>query len=377
MSLGTPRHRSTARGSTRTRSVVFLALVVVSLAVAPATAAAQDSRTGGSVVVGEGETTGDLQAFAGNVVVLGTVDGDLEAFAGNVRIVGTVTGNVSGAAGNVVVAGTVEGDVEVSGGNVELQEGSSIGGTFQAGAGVVTIGGSIGEDARVGGEEIVVGPTASIEGDLEYNGPLTVADGATIGGETIRNEDLGTDQQLPAIPGAYVSAYFFLVNLLVGLLLLAVFPSFSRGLVDRTTDRPGITGLVGFGAFVGIPIALVLVAITVVGFPLSVAGFFVWVLGIWIGSIYGRYLVGAWLLEQVDRENRWLALVVGVIVVAVAVRIPIVGGLLDLAVLIWGLGALALGLVAAYRRGRGTSGAAAEAGAPEEGGPAEPAAGGS
>lgn len=355
-------------GGTRTRAgrVWVVLLLVVALAGAPGVAVAE-SRTGGSVVIEAGETTGDVEAFAGDVVVRGTVDGDLQAFAGNVRIQGEVTGSVEAAAGNVVVAGTVGGDVSAAGGNVEVAETGAVGGDLEAGGGTVVVNGRVDGDARVGAGQIALGPTARIGGDFEYDGELERSDGAQVGGTVTRNPDLAVGGPLPQIPALVFSAYFVLVNLVLGAVLLLAFPAFARDMVDRTVDRPGATGLVGLGALVFLPIGLGLLAVTIVGIPFTLVGLLVWGIGIWLGLVYGRYLLGAWLLSLVDRENRWLALLVGVLVMVVVTRVPIVGGLADLAVLVWGLGALALGLYGSYRKRQSEGGPAEETAGAEPG----------
>lgn len=338
--------------SLSTRVVVVLVVAALIVASAPGIAVAE-SRTGGSVVIDADETTGDIEAFGGDVVVRGVVDGDLQAFAGNVRIQGEVTGNVDTAAGNVIVLGTVGGDVSAGAGNVEIAETASIGGNLEAGGGTVVINGQIDGSARVGAGQITVGPTAQIGGTFEYDGDLSQSDDAQIGGEVIRNPDLDTGGgPVPQIPAVAFSVYFLLVNLVLGALLLLAFPRFAAGMVERTMERPGMTGLVGFGTLVLVPIALVLVAITVIGIPLTVAGFVVYLFGIWLSIVYGRYLLGAWLLSLFDRENRWLALVVGMLVMVVVRRLPVVGGIADFAVLVWGLGALAMALYGGFRSRR-------------------------
>jgi len=341
--------------------VVLLVAVLVCLAIVPAPAVAEP-RAGGSVVVEAGETTGDLEAYGGDVAIRGTVDGDLQVFAGNVRILGEVTGDVETASGNVVISGTVGGDVSASGGAVQLTENATVGGTFEAGAGSVLIDGRVGGPARVGAGDIVLGPTASIGGDLEYDGNLTRSSGATVGGEVVNNPDLEIGDPLPSIPGFVFGVYVFLVNLVVGAVLLLVFPRFTRGMAERTVERPARTGAVGLLALVGTPILLVLLAITIVGIPLALAGAIVYGLAVWLGVVLGRYVLGAWLLSFVDVDNRWAALMLGTVVMVPVTRIPILGGLLDLVVLLLGLGALAYGLYRGYRaRRRGRSSNAATA----------------
>jgi len=353
----------TAR-SRPSRLLVLLVVATVALSVMPGLAAAEP-RTGGTVVVEAGETTGSIEAFGGDVVVRGTVDGDLSGFAGSVRVAGTVTGSVSGAAGDVEIDGHVGGDVNVAGGHVSVGPDATIEGNLQAGAGTVHIFGRVLGDAKVGAGTIRLGPTARIEGDLEYDGTLERDEAAVVGGTVTRNPDLGVGV-LPDISALVFSVYFFLVNLVVGLLLLFVFPRFSTGLAERTADRPGVTALAGIAALFGTPIALVLVGITIVGIPIALAGLLSYLLAVWAGSIYGRYVVGAWLLDLADYRNRWAALLVGMLAMVVVRRLPVVGGLLDFFVLLLGLGAVLLGLIRAYR-GRG--GAEADE-APEGGQPA-------
>ncbi len=352
----------------RSRQLLLLAIVsLLALSTMPGLAAAE-TRAGGSVVVDADETTGDLEVFGGDVTIRGTVDGDLRAFGGNVRIEGTVTGDVEAASGNLYISGTVEGNVQTGSGNVQLTESATVGGNFEAGAGTVIVAGSVDGNAKIGAETITLAPTASIGGNFEYDGTLDRADGAQVGGTVTQNPDLSIGGPIPQIPDLFFSVYFLVVNFVVGAILLLAFPAFSRGLVERTRERPGVTGVVGLGTLIATPVALVLIAITIVGIPISLVGLFVYIVGIWLGVVYGRYLLGAWLLSLADYENRWVALVVGLVVMAAATRLPVVGGIADLAVLVWGLGALAMGVYAGYRNRR-SGGQIREAAAP--GGTAE------
>jgi len=62
---------------------------------------------------------------------------------------------------------------------------------------------------------------------------------------------------------------------------------------------------------------------------------------VWAATVYGAVVLGTWLLSLGDYRNRWAALVVGVVAVTVVQRIPVVGGVARLVVLVIGLGALA------------------------------------
>jgi cytoskeletal protein CcmA (bactofilin family) len=353
------------------RGVALLLVGVLVLGTVPGVVAAE-TRTGGSVVVGEDETVSDLTAFGGTIIVRGTVEGDLTGFGGNVMVErgAEVTGDVEATAGNVRVAGSVGGDVTATGGNVLVAESATIEGDFEAAAGGIVVAGTVGGDARLAGGSITLASTATIDGNVEYgvdDREDFSNEGATIGGTLTRNDDIsvGGGFDVPDVSGPIFGIYGFLVNLLVGALLLLVFPDTSERVAEAVEDAPIRTGAIGLGTLIGVPIALVVVAITIVGIPITLAGFVAYALAIWIGTIYGRYAVGSTLLSYTEVENRWADLLAGLVVVAVLVRIPFVGWLFELLVLLLGLGAMAVLL---YRFVRGQRGGEtvepAEEGAP-------------
>ncbi|TMT85128.1 cell shape determination protein CcmA [Haloterrigena sp. H1] len=344
------------RGNRRPQFVVALLIAVVVIGTVPAVVAGQSApQAGGTVVVEEGETVDDLQAVGGTVIVRGTVTGDVSAAGGDVRIeeTGQVDGNLEGGAGSVTIAGTVDGDVEVGAGSVTVAENGTVNGTFTAGAGTVVIDGTIGSDAEIGAETIRLGETATIAGDLRYDGDLEGNTDA-VAGDIEEDPALGVDVAPTVQPFAswLFAVYSFVVNLLLGAILLALFPRFSDRVADRVARGPIRTGLVGLGVFVGIPLLLIALAITIVGIPLSLIGILVFALLLWIGAIYGFFAVAAWILSLVGLGNRWLALIVGLLIGAALTLVPIVGDVINLFVLLLGLGAIARALYG--RRGADT-----------------------
>ena len=106
----------------------------------------------------------------------------------------------------------------------------------------------------------------------------------------------------------------------------------------------------GLLTVVAVPVLLVVLVVTIVGIPLALVGAIVFGLLVWAALIYGRFAVGSWLLSLADVDNRWLALLVGLIVLGLAARISWVGGVIDFVVLLLGLGAIAALGYAGYRR---------------------------
>ncbi|WP_135827689.1 polymer-forming cytoskeletal protein [Halorussus halobius] len=326
--------------------------VVVALAAVPAPVAAQETRSGGTVTVEADETVdGDLTAFGGTVVVRGTVDGNLTAAAGNVLVAGQVNGDLEAFAGNVRINGTVTGDASAVGGNVFLDEGGRVDGALEAGAGNVVVEGEVGGDARLGAETVTVGPSAVVGGDLAYGGDLDLADGASVAGEVREESNVNPDVGPVGgtLPGWVSWAYGLLANLVLGAIAVLAFPRFSDGLADRVAGDPLRSGGVGLLLLVGVPVLLVLLAISLVGIPLALVGAFAYAFVLWLGYVYGAFAVGTLLLGLADAANRWLALAVGLVAVSLVGIVPVVGGLVEFAVLLLGLGALALGVRNRYR----------------------------
>ncbi len=338
------------------RGIVLLLVTVVLLGVVPGVAAAEE-QVGGSVIVDENETVSeDLTAIGGSITVRGTVEGDVQAIGGDVVIEdgAEVTGAVEATAGSVRIDGNVGGNVTVAGGSVSVGQPGSIGGAFQASTGSVVVAGSVEGDAKLGAGSITLAPTATFGGDVEYDvgddGEFT-NDGADVAGEIIENPDLEAggdlfDFNIPEFSGPIFGVYGFLVNLVAGGLLLLVVPETSRRIGETVTEKPLRTGAIGLAALIGVPIVFTLLAISIVGIPIAFAGLMAYGLAIWLAGVYARYAIGEWVLSYTDTDSRWAALGVGLVLVAVLVRIPFVGWVVDLVVPLLGLGAIA---VLAYR----------------------------
>lgn len=332
----------------RTTLVLFLTVALVTTAFSGVAAA--ETRAEGTVVVEEGETVDSLTAIGGSVVVRGTVDGNLEGVAGSVVIeqTGVVRGDVSMTAGSVRIDGQIDGDVEVAAGSVSVTENAEIGGTLKAGTESVDIAGRIGGNAVLGAARVTLTDTATIDGNVRYDEDASFDDqGASIGGTVTAESSLSIGGfGIPRIPGWVFSGYAMAVNLVVGAILLLVVPGFSRRVTDTVEGEPLRSVGIGVLALFGVPIGLVLLALTIVGIPLTIVGAILFGLTAWFAVIYGRIAIGTWALAQADVDNRWLALFAGVVGLGLLGQIPVLGGLLTLATFLLGLGAIALSLIA-------------------------------
>jgi cytoskeletal protein CcmA (bactofilin family) len=319
--------------------------------------AAAETRAGGSVTVAEDETVSGLTVASGTVVVRGTVDGDLDGIAGSVVIAptGTVTGDVTVAAGNLRIEGTVAGSVDTGSGTVTLASGGQVGGDFTVGAETVLIAGRVDGTATVGAESITLAQSGAVGGDLRYdpNGEFR-DEGGAVGGSVVTDGSIGIGGfTLPPIPWGLFTGYFLLVNLFLGAIALALAPETTDRIGDAVTDQPLVSVGVGVVSMLAIPALLILLAATVVGIPLMLIGFLLFALLLWLSLVYGQFAAARWALGLANVDNRWLALVVGVLGFGAAGQLPLIGGLVTLSFVLLGLGAVTL---VGIRKRRGGSG---------------------
>lgn len=379
-------------GSPPSRRLLVAALVaLVALGAVPGTVAAETT-VRPTVVVGPGETVSeDLTAAGGTVLVRGTVDGDLTALAADVLVTGEVTGDVTAVGGRVEITGRVGGDVRAFGGA------TIVSGDLERD--LDTIGGLLAVEGRVGGAVDAIGVLVTVEqggtveGRLETSAVSTTVNGSVLGGggaAVNQTQSLDADAAAPLAetpprraslpPAAAVAAgpmqlrprnpfrlsvldsYGFLVNLLLGVVLVALLPRFSSRVASLVARAPLRAGAFGLATSLLAPLVLLLFGLSLFGIPLAIAGAALLVVLWWVGAVYGRFAVGMWLLAAVPRalsaldgdwepaENRWAGLLVGVFGVALLARIPYLGPVVDAVVALLGVGALVQLTTRAYRR---------------------------
>jgi hypothetical protein len=241
-------------------------------------------------------------------------------FNGHATIEGTVREDLFVMNGDTEIVGTVNGDVVVFNGDVAVRSGAEIG------------------------------------GDLVTQSTPQVEDGATIRGSQT-NVATKFDYDMGAFAGRFVWWLGYTVSVLIlGLLLLAFAPLLDEAVVETVRARLGSSIGWGVALFFLLPIAAVFLLVTVVGIPLGLFVLFALALIYTIGYTVATHGVGRLVMRS---SSRYVAFLVGLVILRALALIPIVGGLLWLLASVWGLGLLAV----AIRAGR-TPRAVTAAGAP-------------
>lgn len=323
---------------------------------------------------------GPLLLAGERVRIDGIVDGDVYAAGNNISVTGEVKGDIIAAAQNITVAGNVQGDLRLAAQNVRLQgvtSGSStifcqfldfnrqavmerdmlvlsnscslegnvqrnLKGSMQT----MYLSGTIGQDVElfdVGQLELA---GAEIGGDLLYRSfnKAVIAPGTLIGGE-----EHWTESIKPSAPPTTVSYGSMIGSLLIKLAgLLIVWgvlglwrPGFWQQLTQPARNNPlGSTGI-GLLLLLATPLLTILLLVTVIGIP---AGFLV--LAVYSIALYLSILVAAQYLTELlkprinySAHDIWLVLVI-LLVLLLAVKIPYGGWIIGMFILSLGLGSI-------------------------------------
>jgi hypothetical protein len=357
-----------------------LRLLIVLLALSLPTFALERRRSD-FVTVAANETVDDTLLATGNTVrIEGVVNGDLLAFGRTVEIRGTVKGDLVSLAKRTLVSGTVEGRIytfseslDLDGllghnlygfaQNLRVNDRGRVGEGILAAAGDVTIegevkrsvdlltsgnadvSGSIGRDLTVSGVSLTLTNTARVGGNLNAHlrqlKEAHIADGATITGKRVIQVNVRHSQFTR--PRFYFhQAVWFAAAMLVGWLGLLLFPGFFRATTQAVGSGWLSLGL-GLGVLTGVPVAMVVAAITLIGIPISLMLLAVYLAAIYLAKVWVGAFLGRMLLKPsgATKGDWMLGLLVGLLILTIIGFIPYLGGLVRLGVACMGLGAFA------------------------------------
>lgn len=326
----------------------------------------------GESVTVDGVVTGNLIAFSRRVTVRGTVKGDLVTGAQRVEIAGPIEGNVVSVSETVSVQGPVgkslhsfgqhvglgregrvEGDVFAFASETDLD--GRVGRDLLAFSGLTNLRGEVARHASAWTGRLRVEAPAKIGGNLTAHvdkpNAVFVDPQATVGGKTETRLDKARQRNRFVRPGFYLwKAIWLAAAFVTGLVAYRFFP---RLFSARLADAGGLGRALGIG-FLGLvapPVAIILAGLTMVGLPLALVALGLYLAALYLSSIIAGAVLGRVLLAGTGGPGPAfaLALLVGLLVVAVAGSIPYLGALLRSLVMLAGLGIGIMQIRRAYR----------------------------
>ena len=316
----------------------------------------------------EQRADGDVVAAAGRIAIDAGVAGDAVLAAGSVDVRGPVADDLRAAGGIITLAGSVQGEALVAGASVHITPEADLAGRAWLAGNEVTIAGRLRNEVKAYGRHITVsgdieGPVAlsgeridiaagaNLRGDLSYSSTqdIVIDPQARIAGKVTREPGVF---QMPRpqlhIPGLSAARPLLLFGLIAaGILLYAVFPRYTAN-AARTLHAAPLKSLgLGTALFFSAPPIILLLVITIIGIPVALVVAALYAVALLAGYLIAAFFVGDRLLRLIgksDVSTAWRALSLAVALAALWLlrHIPYAGGLIVLAALLFGVGALAL-----------------------------------
>jgi len=326
--------------------------------------------TGGNIVV-DAPVKGDLITFAGNIDINFPVEEDTHAYGGNINVNSVLNGDLMTGGGNIRIKDNVSGDIRAMGGTVEIE--GTVGGDIQAVGGNILINGdNVGGDISVLGGALTV--ESDVDGNLEFEGGDITIKGVVNGNVTVKVESLKltedalikgnlhyTSQVEPdfneeqvegsiekgvvvkkavspfkGIVGKILGAIALLV---ISIIIVLILPTTSNTLAENIKKHFWKSLLFGLIALIVVPVASIIIAITVIGLPVALVLLVLYILALYLSKIFAALWLGKLILGN-PKKNLILAMIIGIIIYVLLVNIPYIGGWIRFVAVLLGLGAM-------------------------------------
>lgn len=334
----------------------------------------------GEMVEFSGKINGDLYIVGNQVLVSGEVDGDLLAVGSEISITGVVTQNVRAMGAQITIEGDVGRNISLAGVNINSSDSSYIAGSLSGVAGNISLSGPVGGNVNATGGsfeikstvkgnveastgQLKLAPGAEILGDLNYrsDNEAEISDKTSVAGKISRHSSgngavEGAKYNLEKITGGWTKTgrvFSFFAILLMGLVLIKLFPSFFKSSLDILNKSPLKSLGIGFVGAFSFPFIIVFILITFIGIPLALTLFVFYVFALYISKVFIILWTGIFLFEKTNQKAGFgWAFVLGLIVYSVIVTLPVLGSILTFLATLAGFGIILINTKRTYLSAR-------------------------
>lgn len=316
----------------------------------------------------KGNVMGDVIIAASKELTIdGDVEGDVIAVAETITINGQVNGNVRIAAADITINNKVGKNATIAAGHATFTENADIGWTLSFVAGELNIncpingnlygyGGDINIDSTIGNNvtlfldelgQLNLLEKTEIGGKLEYRGEknAVIDDAASINGDTIHKlipASVNNARDFLArfsIYGKFISLFSLL---LIGTLIISIFIKTSDKITHELSVNPAQKMLWGLLILIAFPVCLILLAITIIGAPLSLIGLGIYLFINYISTIFVGLFIGDKILNYKKNKSVnpvWI-MMLGTLIFVILKNIPYIGWVFGFVGIIWFLGTI-------------------------------------
>lgn len=218
----------------------------------------------------------------------------------------------------------------------------------------VFINGTIIDDITIKADEVVIGNDAQILGDLnveasqepenvvghvdgEYNFEQRIVEETSEDVAAANNEGSGFD-----VFGAIRNRLYWIAAMLIlGVAMLFMMDGEINSSKSTLVSKPAVMLGLGFAMLAGVPLACILLAVTVIGLPSAGILLTLYILALCISQTFTGLSVGRLVLSKFIKNEK-LASLAGVAILVVVDAIPWVGGIVSFVAMLFTLGYIIL-----------------------------------
>ena len=317
-----------------------------------------------------GTVKGDVYLFGGEVIINDTIEGNLFVFSGTVRVNGHINRDAYLFGGEIIISGEIKGNVTALAGRIELAPSAKIGknafllaghvnlegliwGSVHIYASYLHFSGRVNQDmlAHVGamyverkawiggmlnywsGEKAFISPEAQVIGEVTYHPSFIFS---LLHGKFLKHFKIGSK--------LVTLMMNFLYTFVIALILMRYFPERITRSTEALRSKPFQVLVAGMTLVILLPLIFLLLLITILGIPFALTLLAVNVIGFYTAKI----LTILWLTDDLVRRfhikprPRLYFFCMLMIYYAVS-EIPYIGLVIAFIALLFGLGSLVIG----------------------------------
>lgn len=320
-------------GSTRLCDLKCIMIIsLVSILLLPSSAQAVEMLSGEQISV-DSPIVDDVFAAGGTIHINAPVDGAVIA-GGTININAPVNGDVFVTGGQISINSDVKGKIVAAGGNIDLKGNAR---NVVAAGGNVNIHSNtvISKDAFISGGS--VSNAGKINGNLTVRAEKFQNTGSAGIVDFEKSEDPQGFQRSMSIFRILMTVGF----LILGIILLKLFPAQFFKVEEEIRKSTALKALVGFVLIIVSMVLIVLAAITVIGLPVAAIIGMIFIIALMLSTSFVSFTTGKKILELFKlKTNDILIFIIGFIILSLLFIIPYIGGLIQLAAISLGFGAV-------------------------------------
>jgi len=312
----------------------------------------------------DGTVTGDVLVACRKFNVTGDIGGSFNCIAQYAIMRGLVERSTRILAQEITIDGRINGNLLAIGSTTDISYRSEIGQDLTVIGNQISINGTVGRNLMIRGDKVIISgkidgavdikaksisivAPAEINGDIFYKSvnEIEIDEDAIIGGE-IEWEEIKPEE---VEEGGILWGFRFIMALclfVTGLILIPLTKKHVHSAARHIVKKPLMAIGIGFIAFCAMPVAVIFLAVIIVGIPASIILFCLYITFLYISKIYVAVALGGLIIKRLrSTEPGWIwSLLLGIIILTLLFTIPVIGMVIYAITVFAGLGGIILAI---------------------------------